>query len=196
LYGGFAGVQKQWGNWVLGLEASFDGADITGTSTSTVVRSFYDECDGDCFSKSRTASITSKIDELGYVGGKVGWAFSPNWLIYGTGGMAFAHVEDTVTASTTFTYLDCSSDCSYTTALSPSGGESIFGWAAGAGLDWKWQIDPGSAVILGVEYLHYQFDTNSIALPDQFGLGFTGGLNTKESVDTIKGRISWLFSIH
>jgi opacity protein-like surface antigen len=84
----------------------------------------------------------------------------------------------------------------FTHTASFSGGESMLGWAAGAGLDYKWQIDPGSAVILGVEYLHYQFDTNSITLPDSFGTGNAIGLNTKESVDTIKGRISWLFSIH
>lgn len=72
----------------------------------------------------------------------------------------------------------------------------MLGWAAGGGIDYKWQIDPGSAVILGVEYLHYQFDTNTLTLADQFGDGGAIALNTKQSVDTIKGRISYLFSIH
>src|SRR5437868_2935473 len=30
LFGGFAGAQKQWGSWVLGIEADFDGANIKG----------------------------------------------------------------------------------------------------------------------------------------------------------------------
>jgi outer membrane immunogenic protein len=193
LFGGFAGVQKQWGSWVLGLEADFDGADIDGSTTSTNVKVFDDP-----LTLTRSAEIDAKIDELGSVRGKVGWAFSPNWLVYGTGGLAFAHVEDTASTSDKLSYTsECTCDptiFSHTTSF--SGGESVFGWAAGAGIDYKWQIDPGSAVVLGVEYLHYQFDTNSITLPDNFGTGNAIGLNTKESVDTIKGRISWLFSIH
>jgi hypothetical protein len=73
----------------------------------------------------------------------------------------------------------------------------MFGWAAGAGLDWKWQIDPGSAWVLGIEYLHYQFPEHTIAMGDQFGSGLIFGFNQSSlSVDTIKGRISYLFSIH
>jgi outer membrane immunogenic protein len=40
LAGGFAGVQKQWGMWVLGLEADFDAADIKGTSVISNVLNF------------------------------------------------------------------------------------------------------------------------------------------------------------
>jgi hypothetical protein len=34
LLGGFAGAQKQWGNWVFGVEADFDAANIHGSFTS------------------------------------------------------------------------------------------------------------------------------------------------------------------
>ena len=49
LGGGFAGVQKQWGSWVLGLEASIDGADIKGTTTSANSNAmlFGNSSDGD-----------------------------------------------------------------------------------------------------------------------------------------------------
>jgi outer membrane immunogenic protein len=197
LFGGFAGVQKQWGSWVLGLEGDFDADDSDGSTTSTVVHNFCVRCADDKpvdYTSTRSAEIEAKIDELGSMRGKVGWAFSPNWLIYGTGGLAFAHVQDTATATDSLGYTG--SPPFFTHTANWSGGESMLGWAAGAGIDWKWQIDPGSAVILGVEYLHYQFDTNSITLPDSFGNGGAIGLNTKETVDTIKGRISWLFSIH
>jgi hypothetical protein len=73
----------------------------------------------------------------------------------------------------------------------------MFGYAVGGGLDYKWQIDPGSAVVFGVEYLHYGFGNHTLVLADnQFGSGNNFGINTKESVDAIKGRISYLFSIH
>ena len=73
----------------------------------------------------------------------------------------------------------------------------MFGWSVGAGLDWKWQIDQGSAWVFGVEYLHYEFPSNTFVFADnQFGNGDTFGIDTKERVDVVKGRISYLFSIH
>src|SRR6516165_6829984 len=35
LAGGHVGAQKQWGSWVLGIEADFDAADIKGSQTAT-----------------------------------------------------------------------------------------------------------------------------------------------------------------
>src|SRR5215470_12132750 len=86
IFGGFAGAQKQWGNWVLGIEADFDAADIKGNTTATTGTSFT-ECEGACtVSFSKNVAVETKIDELGSVRGKVGWAFWQNWMIYGTGG--------------------------------------------------------------------------------------------------------------
>jgi outer membrane immunogenic protein len=187
LFGGFAGAQKQWGNWVLGIEADFDGADINGSTSSSVTLL----PDGPVLT--RSVAIDAKIDELCSVRGKVGFAAWQNWLFYGTGGLAFAHVQDTATVTQTGNFSPPPGNGT----ASFSGGESMLGWAAGAGIDWKYQIDPGSAVVLGVEYLRYQFGSNTLVLADnQFGSGNNFGINTKESVDTIKGRISYLFSIH
>jgi opacity protein-like surface antigen len=73
----------------------------------------------------------------------------------------------------------------------------MFGWAAGGGVDYKWQIDPGSAVIFGVKYLHYQFGNHTLTLADNtFGSGDSFSINTSERVDVVTGRISYLFSIH
>src|SRR5262249_35872531 len=33
LFGGFFGAQKQWSNWVLGIEGDIDGANIKGSGT-------------------------------------------------------------------------------------------------------------------------------------------------------------------
>jgi opacity protein-like surface antigen len=81
----------------------------------------------------------------------------------------------------------------------------MFGWAAGAGVDWKFWHDAGSAWILGVEYLHYGFGDQTVTfqttspgtLAKILGTGGnTFAVTTTERVDTIKGRISYLFSIH
>jgi outer membrane immunogenic protein len=210
LAGGFVGAQKQWGSWVLGIEADFDGADIKGSQTAARSVSFTPPT-------STTSSIHSqhtlntKIDELGTLRGKVGWAWSPNWLIYGTGGLAWAHVRDDFSASQTacvdgtcapFFAVDEITD-TFIGGVSSSAGVTMLGWTVGAGLEYKWQIDPGSAVIFGVEYLHYQFPEHSLAFGGPLLPGgaieqqstFTIG-NMQETVDVIKGRISYFFSIH
>ena len=198
LFGGFAGAQKQWGNWVLGIEADFDGADIKGSSTAS--SSQFSSTGGEfptTTTVNKNQTIDSKIDELGSVRGKVGFAAWQNWLFYGTGGLAWAHKKDDASQSQTNTFCDplCFDKGDF--SATESGGLSMFGWAAGGGIDYKWQIDPGSAVIFGVQYLHYGFGSNTLTLADnQFGSGSSFAINTKESVDTIKGRISYLFSIH
>jgi outer membrane immunogenic protein len=214
LFGGFVGAQKQWGSWVLGIEADFDGADIKGSSNVSSSQCFNRVgtlCGGiapvapaaapTAVIVNQNASINSEIDELGSVRGKVGWAFSPNWMIYGTGGLAWAHQE--ANASQTQTVQTCITTCKpfsggdFDFSRTQSGGLTTFGWAAGAGIDWKYEIDPGSAVVLGVKYLHYGFGNNTLTLADnQFGSGASFGINTKESVDVVTGRISYLFSIH
>jgi hypothetical protein len=70
----------------------------------------------------------------------------------------------------------------------------MLGWAAGVGGDWKFPLDQGSSLVLGVQYLHYQFPTNTFTLTDNAGGAFA--FNRSQSVDTIKGRLSYLFAIH
>jgi outer membrane immunogenic protein len=198
LFGGFAGVQKQWGSWVLGIEADFDGADIKGSATSSAVANNVLGCNPcELGTVTRTVTVDSKIDELGSVRGKVGFVLAPDWLIYGTGGLAFAHVKTTVSLSERVQYVTWQEGPD---TASASGGASLFGWAAGAGVDWKFWHDAGSAWILGVEYLHYGFGDHTITLADNSSghtaPGWDIAFNSKQSVDTIKGRISYLFSIH
>jgi outer membrane immunogenic protein len=224
LFGGFFGTQKQWGNLVLGIEGDIDGAAIKGSGTSNASSgsssliiftdsardlSTFATCvpeNQPCFSFNHKASLDSKVDALGSLRTKVGWSFAPNWLIYGTGGAALAHVEETLTSTqsvvigTGVTNL-CTfpgNGCTFSTgsSLSTSGGATMFGWALGGGLDWKHQLDAGSALVFGVEYLHYGFPEQTITLS---GNGNSGGIlafRAKESVDAVKGRISYLFSIH
>jgi outer membrane immunogenic protein len=204
LAGGFVGAQKQWGSWVLGIEADFDAADIKGTTTASA--SFTHPIPVD-HSLVQSHTFNSKIDELGTVRGKVGWAWSPNWMIYGTGGLALAHSKSDFSASQSFCVSgSCSAD--FDTGfniggISGSAGTTMFGWTVGAGLDYKWQLDQGSAVIFGVEYLHYQFDDHSVTFGPSINVDsvasipFTPSIgNMNQTIDVIKGRISYLFSIH
>jgi outer membrane immunogenic protein len=211
LFGGFAGAQKQWGGWVFGIEADFDAADLKGSGINSATNVFDvyiypgTTCGG-CLSLTQTVAAASKIDELGSVRGKVGFVLAPDWLIYGTGGLAYAHVKNAFTATESYdvTKISMQMDPIFSSVASAAG-TSMFGWAAGAGVDWKFWHDAGSAWVLGVEYLHYGFGDQTVTFqttsPSTLGkfLG-TGGntfaVTTTERVDTIKGRISYLFSIH
>jgi outer membrane immunogenic protein len=223
--GGFFGVQKQWGSWVLGLEGSVDYAHISNSTsggfTQTTALAVVDEGNGPSggrlTEKSTTiGQFTSTIDTIGAVNAKVGYAFSPNWMIYGTGGMAFAHEKNSFSFSNSLFQLDCdtadATECDIRTgfvdpgnnfdgftrfansSFAGSGGTTMFGWTAGAGIDYKWQLDPGSALVFGIDYKHYGFGhhTLSVAGPD----GGTFSVDSTQDIDVIKGRISYLFSIH
>jgi hypothetical protein len=76
-----------------------------------------------------------------------------------------------------------------------TGGTSLFGWTAGAGIDYKWQLDPGSAIIFGIDYKHYGFGNHTFTVANNNG-GNSFSFNSSQDIDVVKGRISYLFSIH
>ena len=76
--GGHVGYNGQFGAVVLGLEGDIEAANIDGMST---VEGF-----------GATRFYNVKANALASVRGRAGWIWQ-NWLIYGTGGVAFGHVE-------------------------------------------------------------------------------------------------------
>jgi outer membrane immunogenic protein len=145
---------------------------------------------------------------LGRVVGKVGWAWSPNWMVYGTGGLAFAHVKDSLADSQNVLFgtlcdvpdgdtnpNDCAHVRSFTNSIVASADQSMFGWTVGAGVDYKWQIDAGSAWVFGVDYRYYQFPSQTFTFTDP-GTGLSTSFNSKQTINVVQGRISYLFSIH
>jgi opacity protein-like surface antigen len=211
LFGAFFGAQKQWGNWVLGIEGDVDGGNIKGSANGS--RTFQcDFCDIDedgHFALKHSASLESKIDELASIRGKIGYAWSPNWMTYATGGAAFAHVKNSLTSSQSVDFSEfdgffaCKFDCFITTedfafhaanAFTASADQTMLGWTIGAGIDYKWQLDPGSALVFGVEYQYFNFPTQTFTLSGPSGLSLA--VDTKETINVVKGRISYLFSIH
>ena len=83
--GGHAGLQGQWGQWVLGVEGSFDGTDLSQTSVGALT----------------TQSL--KIDDIATVTARLGYAL-PAWLFYVKGGWAGIHEKNSSIDETTFTH--------------------------------------------------------------------------------------------
>jgi outer membrane immunogenic protein len=106
------------------------------------------------------AAVTPKTDELGSARGRVGYTVLPSLLAYGTAGAGFGH-------------------STVSTVGAPTVATSHFGWAAGAGLEYKlW-----GNFIARAEYLHYGFGEAST----------THGYNWNQDVDTVRGGLSYKF---
>jgi outer membrane immunogenic protein len=110
--GGQAGYNWQVSNWVLGIEADFQGADIKGSSSISGV-----------FNSPATFTASEKIDWFGTVRPRAGLAMG-NTLLYVTGGLMYAEIKT-------------SQDLAFTTVSFPATSSTTkAGWTAGGGIEW------------------------------------------------------------
>jgi outer membrane immunogenic protein len=88
--GGFGGVQigynRQWGRFVYGLEADFQGGNISGSGSSTTGIVPV------------TLAMTSTLDWFGTVRGRIGYTYE-NALFYVTRGFAYGQAHGTASVS-------------------------------------------------------------------------------------------------
>jgi outer membrane immunogenic protein len=129
--GGTLGYNWQSGPWVLGLEGDFSWADIHGSSNTCGPAIIH--------------SCGTKLESLGTVRGRVGYAVGPtgNWLPYVTGGLAMGEVNAW-------------------DSLTPAAGSAFrTGWTIGGGVETafapRWTakleylyVDLGSSVLFNV----------------------------------------------
>jgi opacity protein-like surface antigen len=135
----------------------------------------------------RSLSLSTSIEELGSVRGKIGLAASPNWMIYGTGGLGWAHMTRTMTLTQT---ISADGFQTRSNSFNSSTGETRLGYVVGAGIDWKLSQN----LVLGALYLHYEFPKGTVTFADG---GNSVGLGTsRQSADAITGRLSWMVPIH
>lgn len=140
IFGFHAGLQYQWGYWVLGVEAALSAGFEEMRGVSGVLASPPFPV-ADTFSE-------HKVTNLFTLGPKLGYAFD-RWMIYGTAGYATADLKGTY--------------CSQTSGLCggpnvTSGASRNAGWFAGGGLDYMIHKGQLVDVILGAEYQHWEVD--------------------------------------
>lgn len=133
LIGGFqAGYNWQMSNVVFGLEGDLS---FGSQNRSTNV-----------FAQNQTSTFSSRLSALGTIRGRIGFAVD-RFLVYGTGGVAFADLKNTF------------NDPIIPFTAGP--GSSVTGWAAGAGVEFvitqNW--------IARAEYLHAGFADRSASTP-------------------------------
>jgi outer membrane immunogenic protein len=135
--GGQAGYNWQQGPWVYGLETDLSGTGLKSSMSGGLVN----PCTGDF------ATTTSKIDWYGTFRGRAGWS-TGNFLIYGTGGLAYGHVDLSSTFSTAGNTLNA--DTSSVRA----------GWVAGGGIEYL--LRPDLTLNFGYQYV----DLGTVSLAD------------------------------
>lgn len=167
--GGQIGYNWQFDrNWLFGLEADFNGADIKGTGASAFVSG----------GNPATIAASQNVDWFGTVRARLGWLPTDKLLIYGTGGLAYGSVKENViysqpiggVISPPFAFI-CAPPNNIACFLGSSSTIAT-GYAAGAGLEYAmWQN-----VTFKIEYLYVNLGTTSVR-----AVAATGGGNTPSS---------------
>jgi outer membrane immunogenic protein len=140
--------QQPGSNWVLGVEADVSGGDIG-----------YDE------TVPGVGSASTSINVMGTVRGRLGFTITPQTLIYGTGGFAWA--RNTVDINIPG-FLVASSSATHT------------GWAAGAGIEHAFAPNWTARV----EYLHTDYGSETY---------FNSPLGLSADTDQVRVGLNYLF---
>ena len=154
--GGQIGYNWQINQWVLGLEADFQGSGQKGNGSFAIPGS--DPClpIATCPDPATSMTYTDKLDWFGTVRGRVGWA-SDRWLPYLTGGWAYGHgsVSGTSTGGVVSTF---------------NGSKNYSGWTIGGGLEYAYNNNWSAKV----EYLYIDFG-NGPTVPVTAALNVVSG---------------------
>jgi len=149
IYGLHAGVQRQWGQWVLGVEAAYSaGFNKMESSVSVSPPEPFTHL-----------ASTTKITSLLTIGPRVGYVWD-RVMVYGTGGYARARLEGSYScADTGLPVLPgpgaCGAIFGPVANLDFGGKTWNNGWFAGAGIEYMAYQTALADIILGVEYQHF-----------------------------------------
>lgn len=166
--GFFAGLQvgRNWQNdrWVYGLEADISLSAMRDTDTGR-----YDLLGTFAFDPAGfagTVTLKQAVDYFGTLRGRLGYTFdNNNVLVFGTGGLAFAHVKTSLRSSHVLTVSLAGINPfppGYPAALdgNASASEMQWGFALGGGVEWafrpRWSLKG--------EYLYMNFNSGGTSL--------------------------------
>jgi outer membrane immunogenic protein len=142
--GGQFGYNWQASSIVYGIEADFQYTSHDSTQTVAFPAGAFD---------ANTQSARSKLDFLGTVRGRLGYTFTPMFLGYVTGGLAYGHTQNSVTTIGV-------PDGFPGVAVSGTGDEWRAGWTVGAGFEYAF----GANWSVKGEYLYYDLGRQNLVL--------------------------------
>jgi outer membrane immunogenic protein len=141
--GAQAGYNGQIGSLVTGLEADIQGSGIKGSVSAapTILGTSLPTTDGTLISSE------PKLSWFGTVRGRLGVTVTPELLLYGTGGLAYGHVDASAN------YLEGGDPLAAPASVS----KTKVGWTAGAGAEWMFAHNWSAKL----EYLYLDLGTES-----------------------------------
>jgi outer membrane immunogenic protein len=117
---------------------------------------------------SATLTAANSVNWLGTVRGRIGLVAAPNFLIYGTGGLAYGGVNSRTGINEAFSGpLAADLGLNGTFPASGNFSETRVGWTVGAGGEWMFTSNWSAKL----EYLHYDLGSANYGTPvGNFGL--------------------------
>jgi outer membrane immunogenic protein len=135
--------------WLAGLEADFQGTGQRGSGNFPPITEIFGPVGIATTTVTTTGSLTQKMPWFGTVRGRLGLEPSEHWLLYVTGGLAYAQIKST--AATNFIAVGPGGTA--TGALSSSVNNDRAGWTAGVGAEWMFAKQWSAKV----EYLYMDY---------------------------------------
>lgn len=162
--------------WLFGLETDLQASDIKGSVSQTLFPALFD---------TTSTSFTKSIEWFGTVRGRVGFLVNPQWLLYGTGGLAYGRTK------TTFGTVDVTSGCIVGGTICAGGSLSDVhvGWTAGAGVEAM--VAPNWSVKL--EYLYVDLGKQTFDIPS-FTVPVTFTTSTHFQEHIVRGGLNYHFN--
>jgi outer membrane immunogenic protein len=161
--GGQIGYNYQvWPTVMIGLEADFQGADISRYSPGAVTGMLANTAADD--GALGTISGKSALNWFGTVRGRLGWnGLDPRMLLFVTGGLAYGGVSNSATA--TFNHYGCVRGDTGPNVTACAAGAAYdnstkVGWSFGGGLEWAPAALPNWS--LKAEYLYISLPTSNM----------------------------------
>jgi opacity protein-like surface antigen len=148
--GGFqTGYNYQWGEKIVaGLEADIQGTNISGSGSRGGAGYNINTPNNGTGTSIGGVQISSGVDWLGTVRGRLGYLWNPSLLIFGTAGLTYGRAHASVSNLGYTAYLDTRyPDFNQSSQLfygDSSHSQTLTGWNAGGGVEWmtsqNWSI--------------------------------------------------------
>jgi outer membrane immunogenic protein len=156
--GGQVGCNYQSGMWVWGVEADINGSGLRESITAAYGPAGPFVGGGALLASSHTEAVTKDLDWFSTFRGRIGFTPAPQWLLYGTGGLAVARIHSTTNVAFGADQFFLSNG-----VFTGSDTETRWGWTAGAGVEYaftrNWSFK--------AEYLYLDFGRFSYLSPCQ-----------------------------
>ena len=176
--GGHFGYNWQYGAMVAGLELDVSATGISGSSAVSAVTPGF----------TVAQSIGHDVKLLGSARGRIGWAPNSDWMLYGTGGVAWEREDQTSFFS--------NAQPGFSISGTTSNPVTLLGWIAGAGVEARLT---GTNWIARLEYLHYDFGHSRAAQSfTNVNQGIpTVSVNTvgSQTIDVVRAGLSYKFGL-